>query len=160
MCCSCSRCDCDPAGSLNTTCNPNTGQCECKDFVEGTKCNMCVDGTSGLVASNPFGCSKGGCLEALTLSVCCHVCAEVKAENEISNGVYETLDILSGSRPSCERLASAPSQQPPPDYEVLGPTSLRIFWAAPDFPNGVITNYTLYRDGVPLRTLDPSSEYR
>eukprot|EP00058_Branchiostoma_floridae_P024730 XP_002610220.1 hypothetical protein BRAFLDRAFT_76999 [Branchiostoma floridae] len=55
---SCSPCGCDPAGSTNTSCNPNTGQCECKDFVEGDKCDTCVAGSSNLQESNPFGCSK------------------------------------------------------------------------------------------------------
>ncbi|XP_078675414.1 usherin-like isoform X2 [Branchiostoma floridae x Branchiostoma belcheri] len=55
---SCSPCGCDPAGSTNTSCNPNTGQCECKLFVEGDKCDTCVAGSSNLQESNPFGCSK------------------------------------------------------------------------------------------------------
>ena len=51
---------------------------------------------------------------------------------------------------------SAPSQQPPPDYEAISPTSLLLTWSSPDYPNGVILRYTLYRDDVPLATKDPS----
>ncbi len=59
MFCSCSPCNCDPAGSETDVCNANTGFCTCKQFVEGEKCSRCIQGTSGLSASNPFGCSKG-----------------------------------------------------------------------------------------------------
>ena len=36
----------------------------------------------------------------------------------------------------------------PPDVVVLGPTSIRVTWTAPEFPNGEISLYTLYMDGV------------
>ena len=55
---SCTPCDCNIAGSLDSTCNSRTGQCYCKQFVTGTKCNTCVAGTSNLNINNPFGCSK------------------------------------------------------------------------------------------------------
>ncbi|XP_071494817.1 LOW QUALITY PROTEIN: usherin-like [Diadema antillarum] len=53
----CESCDCDPRGSLNTTCDANTGQCECKDLVTGRQCDTCRAGSSNLRASNPQGCS-------------------------------------------------------------------------------------------------------
>jgi usherin len=54
----CLRCDCNPAGSLNKECDKQTGQCECKSFVTGLKCNVCIPSTSNLNINNPFGCSK------------------------------------------------------------------------------------------------------
>ena len=57
--CSCTGCNCDSAGSTNTTCQVITGQCQCKQFVEGRRCDTCVAGSSYLEASNPYGCSKG-----------------------------------------------------------------------------------------------------
>ncbi|XP_041469805.1 usherin-like [Lytechinus variegatus] len=54
----CSPCDCDPRGSVNTTCDSNTGQCECKDLVTGRRCDTCQTSSSNLQASNPQGCSK------------------------------------------------------------------------------------------------------
>ena len=56
---SCSPCGCNTAGSQNQYCNSFTGDCRCKDFVTGSKCDRCIQGTSNLEASNPFGCSKG-----------------------------------------------------------------------------------------------------
>ena len=41
----------------------------------------------------------------------------------------------------------APSQQPPPMAEDITSTSIALHWAAPDYPNGVIIGYFLFRDG-------------
>ncbi|XP_071962430.1 usherin-like isoform X2 [Antedon mediterranea] len=55
----CSLCSCNPAGSVTTaTCDPNTGQCQCKDLVTGRQCDICLTGSSNLDISNPQGCSK------------------------------------------------------------------------------------------------------
>ncbi|XP_041108645.1 usherin [Polyodon spathula] len=54
----CRECDCDSAGSFNGTCHPITGQCFCKQFVTGLKCNACVPEASQLKANNHLGCSK------------------------------------------------------------------------------------------------------
>ena len=53
-------------------------------------------------------------------------------------------------------LFSAPSQQPPPNYEPLSPTSLRLYWDGPDYPNGVILRYYVYRDEERVGEVDPS----
>ena len=53
----------------------------------------------------------------------------------------------------------APSQQPPPKVENLDPNSLRLFWDAPDHPNGVILSYKLYREDKLIATLDPNGEW-
>ncbi|KAI6173803.1 hypothetical protein M3Y98_01121600 [Aphelenchoides besseyi] len=49
----CESCDCDPLGSLNTTCEVVTGQCTCKPGVTGRKCDQC--------ALDHFGFSTEGC---------------------------------------------------------------------------------------------------
>ncbi|KAJ6666904.1 hypothetical protein lerEdw1_018906 [Lerista edwardsae] len=54
----CQRCNCHPAGAINGTCHPITGQCVCKQFVTGSKCDNCVPGAGNLDAHNLFGCSK------------------------------------------------------------------------------------------------------
>ena len=43
------------------TCNSESGKCVCKLNVEGLKCDQCVNGTQGLSASNPDGCSICNC---------------------------------------------------------------------------------------------------
>jgi len=50
-------------------------------------------------------------------------------------------------------LLIAPSQQPPPEYEPINSTTLRLYWDRPDYPNGVIIRYQLYRDGRKIATV-------
>ncbi|XP_072276732.1 laminin subunit beta-2 isoform X2 [Pyxicephalus adspersus] len=66
----CKACDCDPDGSLNgglcdTQDDPIlgliAGQCRCKDFVEGPRCDRCKSGFFGLSAGNFQGCRRCQC---------------------------------------------------------------------------------------------------
>ena len=53
----CTPCGCSPAGSTGNKCN-NVGVCtQCKRNVEGTKCNLCKQGSTNLENTNPYGCS-------------------------------------------------------------------------------------------------------
>ncbi|XP_030630773.1 LOW QUALITY PROTEIN: usherin [Chanos chanos] len=54
----CEECGCDAAGSVNVSCHPETGQCVCKAFVTGEKCDTCVQGASHMDPDNYLGCSK------------------------------------------------------------------------------------------------------
>ncbi|XP_060102758.1 usherin [Heteronotia binoei] len=54
----CQHCNCHPAGAINGTCHPINGQCVCKLFVTGSKCDRCVPNASNLDIDNLFGCSK------------------------------------------------------------------------------------------------------
>ncbi|XP_072555094.1 usherin isoform X5 [Paramormyrops kingsleyae] len=54
----CEECGCDPAGSLNGTCHPESGRCHCKAFVRGDRCDTCAAGASHMDASNQLGCSQ------------------------------------------------------------------------------------------------------
>ncbi|KAK1792993.1 hypothetical protein P4O66_001708 [Electrophorus voltai] len=54
----CDPCDCNLAGALNGSCLPETGQCVCKPFVTGEKCERCVEGASHMDPNNTLGCSK------------------------------------------------------------------------------------------------------
>lgn len=38
-------CDCDPSGSTGFQCDLETGQCPCRDKVEGRKCDTCMENT-------------------------------------------------------------------------------------------------------------------
>ncbi|CAH1791583.1 unnamed protein product, partial [Owenia fusiformis] len=104
----CSPCECSPSGSTNDTCHFQTGQCNCKEFVTGQKCDECVPESSNLDAENPQGCSK------------------------------------------------TPSQQPPPTSVAKGPRHLSLKWMPPDYPNGPILMYKLYRNGRMIVSQDPN----
>ncbi|KAK3537246.1 hypothetical protein QTP70_004660 [Hemibagrus guttatus] len=54
----CEQCGCDPAGSFNGSCHAETGQCPCKLFVTGEKCELCVEEASHMDPANHLGCSK------------------------------------------------------------------------------------------------------
>ncbi|EQB78595.1 usherin isoform A [Camelus ferus] len=54
----CQPCNCHLSGALNETCHLVTGQCFCKRFVTGSKCDTCVPSASHLDINNPLGCSK------------------------------------------------------------------------------------------------------
>ncbi|KFO25414.1 Usherin [Fukomys damarensis] len=60
----CQPCNCHLSGASNETCHSVTGQCFCKPFVTGTKCEACVPGASHLDVSNPWGCSKTPCQQS------------------------------------------------------------------------------------------------
>ncbi|XP_017281846.1 laminin subunit beta-4 [Kryptolebias marmoratus] len=58
----CIPCDCDPAGSLDGgLCDVLSGQCLCKENVEGQRCNSCKRGFFGLRQDNPTGCDECEC---------------------------------------------------------------------------------------------------
>uniref|UniRef100_H3B4L9 Laminin subunit beta 2 n=1 Tax=Latimeria chalumnae TaxID=7897 RepID=H3B4L9_LATCH len=63
-------CDCDPDGSLNggicdshddPTLGMIAGQCRCKDYVEGLRCDKCKSGFFGLSEDHPQGCQACQC---------------------------------------------------------------------------------------------------
>ncbi|XP_069464673.1 usherin [Ambystoma mexicanum] len=54
----CLLCGCYPAGAVNGSCHSVTGQCFCKQFTQGLKCDQCVANASHLDIHNLFGCSK------------------------------------------------------------------------------------------------------
>uniref|UniRef100_A0A3P9BUF9 Usherin n=1 Tax=Maylandia zebra TaxID=106582 RepID=A0A3P9BUF9_9CICH len=54
----CHPCACDPVGSINGSCHPDTGICACKLLVTGDKCDLCQLGASHFDPGNHFGCTK------------------------------------------------------------------------------------------------------
>uniref|UniRef100_A0A182WTH0 Uncharacterized protein n=1 Tax=Anopheles quadriannulatus TaxID=34691 RepID=A0A182WTH0_ANOQN len=62
----CHRCACDERGTLpsnNGTVFPcdRNGQCQCKEMVYGKRCDICRQGTFGLAAFHPEGCTRCFC---------------------------------------------------------------------------------------------------
>ncbi|XP_041417679.1 laminin subunit beta-2 isoform X1 [Xenopus laevis] len=73
----CKACDCDPDGSLdgglcdaqdNPALGLIAGQCRCKDYVEGPRCDRCKTGFFGLSANNFQGCQRCQCDPRGTIS--------------------------------------------------------------------------------------------
>ncbi|XP_070168751.1 agrin isoform X6 [Polyergus mexicanus] len=58
-----SLCNCNRLGSMSDTCNPETGQCECRPGVGGLKCDRCMPGYWGLpkISEGHQGCIPCGC---------------------------------------------------------------------------------------------------
>ncbi|XP_019935888.2 usherin isoform X2 [Paralichthys olivaceus] len=54
----CQPCACDPVGSINGSCHPDSGMCVCKLLVTGDKCDVCQPGARKFDPQNHFGCSK------------------------------------------------------------------------------------------------------
>jgi len=50
-------------------------------------------------------------------------------------------------------VLTAPAQQPPPYYEAINSTALKVIWKSPDYPNGVIEFYKLFRNGTLIFTV-------
>ncbi|KAM6434636.1 basement membrane-specific heparan sulfate proteoglycan core protein isoform 6-T6 [Liasis olivaceus] len=56
-----SRCHCHPHGSVSSQCDVS-GQCQCKDHVEGLSCDSCRPHHFHLSAENPAGCLPCFCM--------------------------------------------------------------------------------------------------
>ena len=55
----CVACECDSEGSTATTCS-DSGQCDCRDNVEGITCDHCMDNTFGFPDCQPCDCNADG----------------------------------------------------------------------------------------------------
>ncbi|KAH3697084.1 hypothetical protein DPMN_084569, partial [Dreissena polymorpha] len=55
----CKLCSCDPFGSVNMTCNRDTGFCTCKPHYTGRQCDRCEENYWGLESGK--GCSPCNC---------------------------------------------------------------------------------------------------
>ncbi|XP_006888006.1 PREDICTED: laminin subunit beta-3 [Elephantulus edwardii] len=58
----CIPCECDPDGAVpGAPCDPVSGQCVCKEHVQGERCDLCKPGFTGLTYTNPQGCHRCDC---------------------------------------------------------------------------------------------------
>ncbi|XP_041351149.1 usherin-like [Gigantopelta aegis] len=156
----CKPCDCHPEGTLpGTSCNSLTGQCECRggnSGVTGRGCSECLpayynfDSRTGLCT--PCQCNEAGSLNntcsPITGMCFCKQFVIGKQCNMCVNGSSS----LDANNPfGCSK---APAQQPPPTHIPLSSTSIALSWGPPDYPNGIIKQYNIVRNGTILTHLD------
>ncbi|XP_063063630.1 laminin subunit alpha-1 [Engraulis encrasicolus] len=65
----CQACGCHGNGSLSSVCHGVTGQCACRDHVEGEKCDRCEVGFHGLLSGK--GCVTCNCNQSGSTSTVC-----------------------------------------------------------------------------------------
>ena len=75
--------------------------------------------------------------------------------NWMNNSIWECVYL-----PVYMWCISAPAQQPPPTHKPLSSTSIALFWGPPDYPNGIIKQYNIVRNGTVLTSLDNFSMFR
>lgn len=59
----CENCNCFPPGVMGNlqACDVHSGQCVCKPFVSGRRCQYCADGFFNMTDENAFGCQDCEC---------------------------------------------------------------------------------------------------
>lgn len=70
----CEECDCFTDGTIGAldTCETKSGQCSCKKFVGGRRCDECVDGTFDLFGTSLYGCKQCDCDIGGSISPICN----------------------------------------------------------------------------------------
>ncbi|CAN9502837.1 unnamed protein product [Ophioblennius macclurei] len=63
-------CDCNPSGSTRTLCNPDGGQCPCRQHVIGRRCTKCATGYYGFPYCRPCECGRRLCDEVTGRCIC------------------------------------------------------------------------------------------
>ncbi|XP_071516712.1 basement membrane-specific heparan sulfate proteoglycan core protein-like isoform X3 [Panulirus ornatus] len=54
--------ECDPVGSYSAQADPETGLCQCKEYVTGPKCDQCKPNSFYLNENNRYGCIDCFCM--------------------------------------------------------------------------------------------------
>lgn len=69
----CTTCTCNKDGTINNTnlCDKASGQCICKEFVQGSNCGECKDNYYALSVDKPEGCTPCNCNLGWSVSSVC-----------------------------------------------------------------------------------------
>ncbi|MGH0114826.1 UNVERIFIED_CONTAM: hypothetical protein FKN15_056113 [Acipenser sinensis] len=103
----CQPCQCNNNGSMSEMCNPQTGQCECRQQVVGKQCDKCMENVEGLRCDRSCHCSHiGNNCDATTGQCICppHTIGE---KCDLCAPNYWGHDIISGCKPcGCNVMGS------------------------------------------------------
>ena len=73
---SCQPCECNDQGSKNNICNPQSGDCDCREEkFDGKKCDRCKDDFFGFPVCQPCGCDLIGTQKGTSCSKDAGKCA-------------------------------------------------------------------------------------
>ncbi|KAM7397366.1 hypothetical protein PAMP_020344 [Pampus punctatissimus] len=85
----CIPCDCDPTGSQGGLCDPLSGQCVCKENVEGRRCDRCKHGFFDLRQDDPTGCQVCRCHVLGSVGSCDQLTGNCKCDHLASGTLCE-----------------------------------------------------------------------
>ncbi|KAK3093068.1 hypothetical protein FSP39_010666 [Pinctada imbricata] len=149
----CQPCGCSFYSTIPLThCDTVNGQCQCQDNVgvTGRTCSTCQVGFFNFNARQGK-CTECECDTAGSVNDTCHSttgqCAckqfvRVRRCDTCKDGT----SFLDPENPyGCSK---DPAQQPPPEFFARSPTAISLKWRLPDYPNGIIVKYRLFRNGT------------
>ena len=108
----CGECACDPSGSLDTYCNPASGQCSCKPNIIGRQCDECVAGYYNFAegclncACDAFGTVEGGICDERSGLCQCKPYVQGQHCDECRDGYF---DLGSDSTMGCQSCQCDPA---------------------------------------------------
>ncbi|XP_029970340.1 laminin subunit alpha-3-like isoform X2 [Salarias fasciatus] len=117
-------CDCDPSGSTRTLCDPDGGQCPCRQHVIGRRCTKCATGYYGFPYCRPCECGRRLCDEVTGRCICppqtvrpaCDVCQNQTFSFHPLLGCESCgcspNGVLANPGPQCDRLTGQCSCKP------------------------------------------------
>ena len=102
----CEACDCDPIGSLNSTCDVATGQCYCREGITGLHCNQLVP--------LHYGFSMDGAQECL-----CDPSGSLNEQCDVETGQCECRPQVEGRQ--CDRCMENTRSVPASNEKICKP---------------------------------------
>jgi len=87
----CTTCECNIAGSSNNSprCDVVSGVCDCKENVEGRRCDMCRSGHFHIDSGNEFGCTPCFCFDHTADCEVARGYTKARIESDFSRGSDE-----------------------------------------------------------------------
>ncbi|MGH0140359.1 UNVERIFIED_CONTAM: hypothetical protein FKN15_048109 [Acipenser sinensis] len=147
----CRQCECSKAGTEDDICDSVTGQCHCKENVEGPRCGQCRVGTFHLDPANPKGCTSCFCFGATDR---CRSSDKHRTQTVDMNGWV----LLSGERQELAVSVSPERGLVEADLRDVPDVYQELHWHAPQSYHGDrvssyggFLRYRLHSQSLPIR---------